>query len=200
MRAGHLPDRDVRVRRRDPARLLLHGEGRHVHEHRPPRAARAQGPRPARRRARRLRDRAGDRAAGRAGLELRLAPRGVRRDGLGDAELREPELRQPRADRQALPQPGPRELRRDRRDVHREVQHRRRARPPRARRVAPGQGAAQRRVPVRAEHRAAARALAHRLDDAPLVRARRDPAPTARSTSTRPTRPSAGWPTARWRG
>ncbi len=49
--AGHLPDRDRRVRRRDPAGLLVHGEGRHLHEHRPPRAARPEGARrlPARR-------------------------------------------------------------------------------------------------------------------------------------------------------
>ena len=76
-------------------------------------------------------------------------------------------------DRQALPEPRPRAQRRDRRHVRREVQHRRRAGPPGARRVAAGQGAAQRRVPVRAQHRPAARALAHRLDDPPVVRARR---------------------------
>ena len=46
----------------------------------------------------------------------------------------------------------------------------------------PAQGAAGRGVPVRAQHRPAARALAHRLDDPPLVRARRDPARGARSS------------------
>ena len=43
-------------------------------------------------------------------------------------------------------------------------------------RVDAGQGAAGRGVPVRAQHGPAARALAHRLDDPALVRARRDPA------------------------
>ena len=47
-RAGHLPHRDRRVRRRDPAGHLLPGEGRHLHQHRPPGAARPQGVRPAR--------------------------------------------------------------------------------------------------------------------------------------------------------
>ena len=40
--------RDGRVRGRDPARDDLHREGRHVHEHRPPGAARPQGARAAR--------------------------------------------------------------------------------------------------------------------------------------------------------
>ena len=74
-------------------------------------------------------------------------------------------------DRQAVPEPRPRAQRRDRGDVRRAVQHRRRAGPPGARRVAAGQGAAQPGVPVRAEHRAAAAALAHRVDDPPVVRA-----------------------------
>ena len=47
--AGHLPHRDGRVRRRDPPGHLLYGEGRHLHQHRPPRAARPQGDGPARR-------------------------------------------------------------------------------------------------------------------------------------------------------
>ena len=80
------------------------------------------------------------------------------------------------------------------------VQHRRRTRPPRPGRMAPGQRVAQRRVPVRAEHGKAARALAHRIDDAPVVRARRDRSPAQRCTCTRRTQPSAGWPMARWRG
>ena len=46
----------------------------------------------------------------------------------------------------------------------------------------PAEGAAERRVPVRAQHRPAAGALAHRLDDPPVLRARRDRAPGARST------------------
>ena len=87
-----------------------------------------------------------------------------------------PGVRQPRADRQALPQPGSGALRRHRGAVRRGVRDRRRQGAPGARRVDAGQGAARRRVPVRAQHGPAARALAHRLDDAPLVRARRDPA------------------------
>ena len=45
----------------------------------------------------------------------------------------------------------------------------------------------ERRVPVRAQHRTAARALAHRLDDPPLVCAGRHPARGALSTSTHAT-------------
>ncbi len=48
-RAGHLPDRDGRVRRRDPAGDHVRREGRDLHEHRPARADRPQGARPARR-------------------------------------------------------------------------------------------------------------------------------------------------------
>ena len=84
------------------------------------------------------------------------------------------QLRQPRADRQALPERRPGAHRRHRRHVRRAVQHRRRAGPPGARAVAAGQGAARRGVPVRAQHRPAAGALAHRLDDPPVVRAGRD--------------------------
>ena len=46
-RPEHLHDRDGQVRRRVPAGGLLRGEGRHVHQHRAPRAARAQGRRAA---------------------------------------------------------------------------------------------------------------------------------------------------------
>ena len=42
-RAGHLPDRDRRVRRRDPPGLDRAREDGHVHEHRPPRAGRPPG-------------------------------------------------------------------------------------------------------------------------------------------------------------
>ena len=72
------------------------------------------------------------------------------------------------------PNPDPGAQRRHRGHVRREVQHRRRAGPPGAGRVAAGQGAAQPRVPVRAQHRAAAAALAHRLDDPAFLRAGRD--------------------------
>ena len=47
--AGHLRHRDGRVRRRDPAGDVVPGEGRHLHQHRPPGAARPQGAGTARR-------------------------------------------------------------------------------------------------------------------------------------------------------
>ena len=81
---------------------------------------------------------------------------------------------------QAVSEPGPGALGRDGRAVRRGVRHRRRQGAPRAGRVAAGEGAAGRRVPVHPQHRPAARALAHGLDDAALVRARRDPARGAR--------------------
>ena len=76
-RAGHLPDRDGRVRRRDPARLLLPGEGRHVHQHRPPRPARPQGARHPRPGARRLGGRAGHRQQDRARAGDTTSPRDI---------------------------------------------------------------------------------------------------------------------------
>ncbi len=45
---GHLLQRDQRLRRRDPARSQLRREGRHLHQLRPPRPARAPGASPAR--------------------------------------------------------------------------------------------------------------------------------------------------------
>ena len=79
-RAGHLPDRDGRVRRRDPARLLLPGEGRHVHQHRPPRPARPQGARHPRPGAGGLGGRAGHRQQDRARVAIRVrAARSSRR-------------------------------------------------------------------------------------------------------------------------
>ena len=174
-RAGHLPHGDGRVRRRGAARDLVPGEGGDVHEHRPARADRPQGARPARAR------RGPDwevicEIGNRIGLPMEYAhPREVFDEmvALSPAYtgLR---LRQPRPGRQALPQPGPGALRRHRRAVRRVVRDRRRQGAPRARRVDAGQGAARRGVPVRAQHGPAARALAHGLDDAALVRARRD--------------------------
>ena len=116
------------------------------------------------------------------------------------AQLHEPQLRQPRADRQAVPEPRPRAQRRHRRHVRREVQHRRRAGPPGAGRVAAGQGTAERGVPVRAQHRPAAGALAHRLDDPPVLRAGRH-LPGGRGVPA-PGRRRRTWasPTARWPG
>ena len=99
--------------------------------------------------------------------------RDLRRDGRVDAVLQEPALRQPGPDREALPERRPGTHRRHHRDVRRAVQHRGRARAPGARAVAAAQGAAGRRVPAGAQHRPAAGALAHRLDDAALLRAGR---------------------------
>ena len=69
------------------------------------------------------------------------------------------------------PNADPETLRRDDRPLPGPVQHRGRARAPGARRVDARPGAAQRGVPVRAQHRPSARALAHRLDDPALLRA-----------------------------
>ncbi len=62
-RPGHLLQRDQRLRRRDPARGQLRREGRHLHQLRPPRPARAPGSSAARPGPRRLGDRGGSGAA-----------------------------------------------------------------------------------------------------------------------------------------
>ena len=69
----HLHDRDGQVRRRVPAGRTVRGEGRHVHQHRAPRAARAQGRRAAGRHAAGLGDHPGARQAHGHGLGLRVA-------------------------------------------------------------------------------------------------------------------------------
>ena len=92
------------------------------------------------------------------------------------------------------PNPDPAQQRRHGRALRRALRDRGRQGAPRRRRVAAGQGAAVRRVPVRAQHRPPARALAHGLDDAPLVRARRDPARAARLHE--PRRRRARWASA----
>ena len=61
---------------------------------------------------------------------------------------------EPRPVGEALPQRRPRALGRHDRDVQREVQHRRRSRPPQTRRMAATEGAARLRVPAGAQHRA----------------------------------------------
>ena len=98
------------------------------------------------------------------------------------------------------PNDDPEHSRRHRRAVRRAVQHRRRAGPPGAGRVAAGQGAAGRGVPVRAQHRPAAGALAHRLDDPPLVRAGRDRARGRGLPEPRRRGRAMGWSTATWSG
>ena len=86
-RAGHLPHRDVRVRRRHPPGDHDARKGRHVHQHRPAGAARSQGARVTRRGAPGLGDRPGDLEPHRSRDELRLTGGGLRRDRLADAEL-----------------------------------------------------------------------------------------------------------------
>ena len=99
-------------------------------------------------------------------------------------------------DGQALSEPRPAAQRRHRRALRRALRHRRRARAPRARGVAAGQGAAVGGVPVHPQHGPPARALAHRLDDAPLVRAGLDPARAARLPEPRRRRRRWASPTA----
>ena len=70
---GDLRERDDEVRRRDPARLGLPREGRHVHQRRAPLPARRAGDRPARRRARPT-----------SRSSTTVSPRARPRDGLGD--------------------------------------------------------------------------------------------------------------------
>ena len=67
-------------------------------------------------------------------------------------------------------------------------------------RVAAGQGTAQRGVPVRAEHRPDAGALAHRLDDPPVLRAGRHRAEGAGVRAPGRRRGRSAWPTATWPG
>ena len=54
------------------------------------------------------------------GWHYELAAGHLRGDGLGHPELQEPQLRQPRPDRQAVPEPGPGAQRRHRGDVRRD--------------------------------------------------------------------------------
>ena len=70
--------------------------------------------------------------ANRVGLDWRYtSPRDIFEEMVvGHPQLPEPQLRQPRPDRQAVPEPGPGAQRRDRGDVHRAVQDQRRARAP----------------------------------------------------------------------
>ena len=89
---------------------LVSGEGRHLHQHRPPGAARPQGARPARRCPGRLGDRPGHRQPARGSdWNYASARRDLRRDGARSMpELHQPDLRQPRARTGKLyPNPDP---------------------------------------------------------------------------------------------
>ena len=81
---------------------LVPGEGRDLHEHRPARADRPQGARPARRGTPGLGDHPRDLGPDRAADGVRVRQRGVRRDGRALARLRRAGVRQPRAGGQAL--------------------------------------------------------------------------------------------------
>ena len=120
-RAGHLPHRDRRVRRRDPARQLLHGEGGHLHQHRPAGADRPQGARAARPGARGLAHPVRRRGPDRAADGLRVAARDLRRAGVGGQQLRRPLLRQPQRGGPALSEPRSRALGRHGGAVRREA-------------------------------------------------------------------------------
>ena len=88
---------------------LLRGEGRHLHQHRAPRAARAQGRRAAGRGAPRLGDPPGPRQAHGHPVALRLPGGHLRGDPHGGAAVRRHDLRPPGHDRPAVavPHRGP---------------------------------------------------------------------------------------------
>ena len=175
--AGHLHDRDRLAGRRGAARQRLAREDRHGEQHRPHGAARQAGARSAGRRQARPLDHPADRATHGPGLELRRRGkrrgRGLRgnapghacrhqRHHLGAAAARvERDLSVPERGRS-----GPADR------VHRPLPDRRRPREAGAGRHHPGRRAARCRLPVRADHRPPARALAHRQHDAPRERAR----------------------------
>ncbi len=173
-RAGHLPHRDGLSRRRRAARDGLAGEGRNGDQHRPHGAARAQGGRAAGRRPRGPVDHPGARAPDGAPLGVCASARRLQRDAQGDGLDRRHHLRAPRA--RFVSDLSVRERGRSRAagGVHRALPDR-----DRARQVRPGghhlrRRAPRRRIPAGADHRPAARALAHRRDHAPRRRARRD--------------------------
>ena len=89
----------AQLRRRVPAGGALRGEGRHVHQHRAPRAARAQGHRAAGRHQAGLGDHPGPRQAHGHRLALRLSRGHLRGDPHGRAAVRRHDLRAARAPR-----------------------------------------------------------------------------------------------------
>ena len=171
--AGRVPDRDRVLRRRDPARLGLAGEDRDRHQHQPPGADGPQGAGAAGRGARGLAHHRRHGEPARARLGLRPSARGLRGDedvdaqpaphhlgAAGARELGDLSLPRPRRPRPAG-------------GLRRRLPAPRRARQVHARAGDAAGGGAGPRVPVRADHRAPARALAHRLDDPPGDGARR---------------------------
>ncbi len=90
--AGSVRHRNRVPCRRDPAGVRIRGEIRHLHQHRPPRAAGARSDQAAGRCAAGSVDHPGDRQTHGAGLELCRPGRRVRRDDAGDAVAEEHHL------------------------------------------------------------------------------------------------------------
>jgi hypothetical protein len=172
--AGHLRHRDLLLRRRDPAGLALAREGRHRHQHQSPGADGPRGAAAAGRGAAGPLDHPGPRAAHGLQLELPARERGVHRDGEHDAGARQHHLgaRRARGSRhlsgRRAGRAGPR---RGVRQGHSAPERPREAGGDEIHRAGRDAG---RRVSVHPLDRPPARALAHRLDDAPRDRARRD--------------------------
>ena len=167
-RAGHLPHRDRVPRRRDPAGHGVPGEDRHVHQHRPPGAARAPGAR--RRRARRGQDLwIIQEIARRMGLDWNYAGP---RDVFEEMRLAMPSIAGitwERLERESRGHLSVRERGRPRRAgrVHRQLPDRHRARAHSCRPTSfPAAEQPDARIPDGADHRPPARALAHRQHDA----------------------------------
>ncbi len=162
------------LRRRDPAGDRVAGEGRHRHQHRPHGATRSKSAGGAGRGEGGPVDHPGNRAPHRARLELRGPAGRVQRNAQGDeldrrhhlgaaggGELRDLSVREGR-------RPGAAG------GVRRQIPDADRARQVGARRHHSRRRAAGSGIPVRADHRPPARALAYRRDHAPRHRARRD--------------------------
>ena len=162
------------ARRRRAAGLGLRREVRHLHQHRPPGADRPPGARPAGRGAAGLGTDRRPRPAPRPRLELRRPGRGLHRDDAGDAVAEEHHLGAAGA-RGRGDLSGRRSGQARQRDhLHHRFSDRQRPRQDRAGACAAAGRIARRRVSDGAVHRPRARALAHRLDDAALQRARPD--------------------------
>ena len=146
-----------------PASTALEKTGT-LHEHRPPRAGRPPGAAHARAGAGGLEDRLRDLEPDGLPDALRVGRRDLRRARVARQLADGARLRQPGRGRQALPLPRPRAHGRHRRHVRRgqPVPHALGPREVRPGRRPPPRREARRRVPVRAQHGPAPRALAHR--------------------------------------
>ena len=149
-------------------------KSRHLHQHRPPRAARARGDQAAGRCAAGSLDHPGDRQADGAGLELRRPGRRVHRDDAGDAVAEEHHLGAAGARGRGDLSGRRSDTARQRDHLHHGFPDRERPRQDRAGACDRARRSARRRISDGAVDRPRARTLAHRLDDAPLQRARPD--------------------------